>query len=221
MGNPFCYFLAGNVRPLALFPLNARYEARDVIGGNPEGQINQAIPSLGPDDVEDGSLAFLGTPDSYIEFPNDGRLDAKYSLTILVWIYPEKEGPIVNFQRDGWGANLWLAQSRKLLAHFVQRDQQQLSEPLQSNKIIPNEWNYVGATYDHTTGRAGLWVNGKFEDSKNLGKFELATNYSIRMGAREGDKRNFRGRISCLQLYNVPFTSEQIINAKDNCKAYE
>ena len=168
MGNPFCYFLAGNVRPLALFPLNARYEARDVIGGNPEGQINQAIPSLGPDDVEDGSLAFLGTPDSYIEFPNDGRLDAKYSLTILVWIYPEKEGPIVNFQRDGWGANLWLAQSRKLLAHFVQRNKQQLSEPLQSNKIIPNEWNYVGATYDHTTGRAGLWVNGKFEDSQRI-----------------------------------------------------
>lgn len=206
---------------MALFPLNARYKARDVIGGNPPGETNHVIPAVGPDDFEGGSFSFLGTPESYIEFPNDGKLDTKDSLTILAWIFPEKEGPIFNFKRDGWGANLWLAQSRKLLAHFVERGHHELSQPLQSTKVVPNRWNFVGATYDNTTGRAGLWVNGKFEDSKNLGHIELATNYTIRMGAREGDKRNFRGRISCLQVYNVPLTSEQINDAKDNCKPYE
>ena len=215
------YFPTGNVGPVALFPLNSRYEARDVIGGNPEGKANEVIAAMGPDNVEGGSLEFLGTPDSYVEFPNDGGLDTRNSLTILAWIFPEKEGPIFNFKRDGWGANLWLAQSRKLLAHFVERDEQKLSEPLQSNKIVPNDWNYVGATYDHTTGRASLWVNGKLDDSKNLGRIELATNYSIRMGAREGDRRNYQGRISCLQVYDVPLTQEQINNAKDNCKPYE
>lgn len=214
---------SANVRPVALFPLNARYEARDVIGGNPPGETNHVTPALGPDGNDGGSLSFLGTPESYIEFPNDGRLDTKDSLTILAWIFPEKEGPIFNFKRDGWGANLWLAQKRKLLAHFVERTHDKLSQPdpLQSTKVFPNRWNYVGATYDHTTGKACLWVNGKCEDSKNLGHIELATNYTIRMGAREGDKRNYRGRISCLQVYNEALTSGQINNVKDNCKPYE
>ena len=206
-----------------MFPLNARYKARDVIGGNPPGIMNLVITATGPDGHEGGALSFLGIPESYIEFPNDGKLDTKDSLTILAWIFPEKEGPIFNFKTDGWGANLWLAQSRKLFAHFVERGQHKISkvEPLQSTKVIPNQWNFVGATYDHTTGAAGLWINGKFEDSKNLGNIELATNYSIRMGARDGDKRNYQGRISCLQVYDVSLTADQINNARDNCKPYE
>lgn len=206
-----------------MFPLNARYKARDVIGGNPSGITNLVITATGPDGHEGGALSFLGIPESYIEFPNDGKLDTKDSLTILAWIFPEKEGPIFNFKTDGWGANLWLAQSRKLFAHFVERGQYKISkvEPLQSTKVIPNQWNFVGATYDHTTGAAGLWINRKFEDSKNLGHIELATNYSIRMGARDGDKRNYQGRISCLQVYDVSLTADQINNARDNCKPYE
>lgn len=206
-----------------MFPLNARYKARDVIGGNPPGITNLVITATGPDGHEGGALSFLGIPESYIEFPNDGKLDTKDSLTILAWIFPEKEGPIFNFKTDGWGANLWLAQSRKLFAHFVERGQQKISKvaPLQSTKVIPNQWNFVGATYDHTTGAAGLWINGKFEDSKNLGNIELATNYSIRMGARDGDKRNYQGRISCLQVYDVSLTADQINNARDNCEPYE
>lgn len=192
-----------------------------MIGGNPPGETNNVIPAVGPDDKEGGALSFYGTPESYIEFPNDGKLDTKDSLSILAWILPEKEGPIFNFKKDGWGVNLWLAQPKKLFAHFVNRDLHQTSEPLQSTKVVQNGWNYVGMTYDRTTGRAGLWINGKFEDTRNLGRFELATNYAIRMGAREGDKRNYQGRISCLQVYNVPLTSEQIANAKDICKPYE
>jgi len=38
---------------------------------------------------------------------------------------------------------------------------------------------------------------------------------------REGDRRNYRGRISRLQIYNVPLTLEQINNARDNCRPYE
>lgn len=217
----FLFFSSANVRPVALFPLNARYEARDVIGGNPPGETSLVIPAVGPDNKEGGSLSFLGTPDSFVQFPNNGKLDTKDSLTILAWIFPEKAGPIFNFKKDGWGANLWLAQPRKLFAHFVDRSHEKSIQPLQSTKIAPNRWNYIGATYDHTTGKAGLWINGKFVDSKNLGHIELATNYTIRMGARVGDKRNYRGRIACLQVYNIPLSSEQIDNAKEICKRYK
>lgn len=117
--------------------------------------------------------------------------------------------------------NLWLAQPRKLFAHFVDRNHKKSVQPLQSTKVAPNRWNYIGATYDHTSGNAGLWINGKFVDSKNLGKIELATNYTIRMGARVGDKRNYRGRIACLQVYNVPLSSEQIDNTKEICRQYK
>ena len=206
---------------MALFPLNERYEARDVIGGNLPGEKSFITTASGPDNEEGGSLSFLGTPDSYIEFPNNGKLDTKDSLTILAWIFPEKAGPIFNFKRDGWGANLWLAQPRKLFAHFVDRGDRKLIQPLQSTKIAPNRWNFIGATYDHTTGNAGLWINGKFEDFKKVGHIKLATNYAIRMGARVGDKRNYRGRIACLQIYNVALTSEQIDNAKNYCKRYK
>lgn len=53
-----------NIRPVALFPLNARYEARDVLGGNPPGETSLVIPAVGPDNKEGGSLSFLGTPDT-------------------------------------------------------------------------------------------------------------------------------------------------------------
>lgn len=216
----FLFSSAPDARPVALFPLNSRYIARDVIGGNPTGETSLVIPAAGPDKKQGGSLSFLGTPQSFIEFPNNGKLDIKDSLTILAWIFPEKAGPIFNFQRNGWGVNLWLAQPRKLFAHFVDRGHHKLIQPLQSTKVAPNRWNYIGATYDHKTGKAGLWINGKFEDSKNIGHIKLATNYTIRMGARVGDKRNYRGRIACLQVYNIPLTSEQIENAKENCKRY-
>ncbi|XP_022800544.1 uncharacterized protein LOC111338336 isoform X2 [Stylophora pistillata] len=211
---------SAKVRPVALFPLNERYEARDVIGGNLAGVKSYVKTAQGPYKKEGGSLSFLGTPDSFIEFPNNGKLDTKDSLSILAWIYPEKAGPIFNFRRDGWGTNLWLAQPRKLFAHFVHRGNRELIPPLQSTKVAPNRWNFIGATYDHRTGDAGLWINGKFEDFKHIGRIRLATNYPIRMGARVGDKRNYRGRIACLQIYDKSLTSKQIDNAKNSCKFY-
>ena len=214
-------FLLANVGPVALFPLNERYGATDVIGGNLAGVKSFVATAPGPEKEEDGSLLFLGTPDSFIEFPNNGKLDKKDSLTILAWILPEKAGPIFNFKRDGWGTNLWLAKPRKLFAHFVDRENKKSMQPLKSTKIAPNRWNFIGATYDQKTGNAGLWINGKFEDFKHIGRIRLATNYPIRMGARVGDKRNYRGRIACLQIYDRALTSEQISNAKNNCKRYK
>ena len=63
-------------------------------------------------------------------------------------------------------------------------------------------------------------MNRKFEDFRYIGRIRLATNYPIRMGARVGDKRNYRGRIACLQIYDRALTSKQIDDAINNCKIY-
>ena len=77
-----------------------------------------------------------------------------------------------------------------------------------------NEWNQVGATYDNTTGVAQLWHNGKMVKSRNIGQIKLATQYPIRIGARDGDERRFAGKISCLQIYNKALDEQQIGNLK-------
>ena len=214
-------YVSAHPKPVALYPLNARYQAQDVIGGNVPGKINNVIPAAGPFNHSGNSLSFLGRPDSYIEFPNNGKLDVKNSVSLLAWVFPEKAGPIFNYKTDGWGANVWMAMPRKLFARFVDREQKALLPAIKSMHIKPNKWSFVGAVYDQNSGLASLWINGKQEDKKHIGNISLATNYPVRMGARIGDKRNFRGRISCMQVYDVALNWKQINDAKMKCKSFE
>lgn len=215
------FFLSAYPKPLALYPLSAKYQAKDVIGGNTPGVVNNVVPAAGPFNQSGNSLSFLGTPDSYIEFPNNGKLDAKNSISLLAWVLPKQAGPIFNYKTDGWGVNLWMARPRKLFARFVDREQRARLPALKSTHIKPSKWNFVGAVYDQKSGMASLWINGKLEDEKDIGNISLATNYPVRMGARIGDKRNFRGRISCMQVYNEALNSRQIGVAKWKCRSFE
>ena len=73
-----------------------------------------------------------------------------------------------------------------------------------------NKWNQVGASYNRKTGVAQLWHDGKMVKSRNIGQIELFTNADIRIGARDGDKRYYKGKISCLQIYDEALREEQI-----------
>ena len=52
---------------------------------------------------------------------------------------------------------------------------------------------------------------------KRIGRIRLATNYPVRMGVRVGDGRYFRGRISCLQVYDVALNTRQIAGRAKRC----
>lgn len=52
-------------------------------------------------------------------------------------------------------------------------------------------------------------MNGKLEDVRFIGDITLDNNYSVRMGVSIGDEFNFRGRISCMQVYDVALLPEQ------------
>ena len=46
--------------------------------------------------------------------------------------------------------------------------------------------------------------------SRNIGQLELSTQYPIRVGAREGDDRHFKGKVACIQIYGKALTEQQI-----------
>ena len=166
----------------------------------------------GPDGAANGSFEFLGTSGSYIEFANSegGPLDVRYSITMLCWVYYNgQDGPLFNYRTSGsWGVHLW-AGSGQLFVRFTKRDYSLTTGLLHT--ALAGGWKFVGASYDHGTGDAKLWVNGAVVQTLNIGAgLDLATQDPIRMGVKIGDGRYFKGRIAQMQVYNDALSPEQI-----------
>ena len=197
--------------PVAFFPLNGAYGTEEI-----KGQVDRGIPSgvilaNGPNGQVDGSYQFSGAQDSYIEFSNaaGGYLDVRNSMTILCWLkFEGQNGPIFNYKVSSWGVHFW-AVSGQLHVRFNRRDNISL-DPLQHTDL-GNNWNFVGASYDQTSGEAKLWVNGLAVQTLNIGAgLELATQDNVRMGAMTADNSYLKGRIAQMQIYNEALTQEQI-----------
>ena len=54
-------------------------------------------------------IEFDGTRESYVHIPNNGLLDTKYSISIVLGIIPEiaQTGPLVTFDTNTLGLSLW------------------------------------------------------------------------------------------------------------------
>ena len=212
-----------SVLPLlvAVYPLDRINGGRDISPRKcPTGRRVGVRIAPGPDGRRDGSTQFYGNRNSYVEIPNNGKLDTVASISILTWVYHEGiKGPIVNYRPGpGWGVHLWMVGPRTLFARFVRRDGVfTKAVVVTSRKIRYRAWNYIGATYDYKTGVAKLWVNSRLLVVKSIGRFRLATNYPIRIGARRGDKRYFKGRIFCVQIYSHALNRKQIWAASKTC----
>ena len=206
-------------RAVAIFPLNGGSRGKDIsTRRNARGILSYVRPAPGPDGTRDGSYQFYGRSNSYIQFPNRGGLDTKNSITFLVWIYHQgRAGPIFNYMPNGWGVHFWMISPRTLFVRFTRRRGRRFTKAVLSRSVVPNRWQFVGATYDQRTGIAKLFVNRRFTAQKYIGKIRLATNYPVRMGARIGDGRYFRGRISCMQVYNGALSHWKIISKKRRC----
>ena len=203
---------------LAVYALDGPRRGRDISRSrNPTAKLIGVTPAPGPDGRPDGSMQFYGRSSSYVELPNTGRLDARYSITILAWVYHEgRAGPIFNYNPRGFGVHLWMVRPRELFARFVQRSGR-FTRPLRSRKVRYKAWNYVGTTYNQRTGIGTLWINSKLVARQKIGKIRLSTNFPVRLGARIGDGRYFRGRLFCIQVYSAALTGKQIDEAKKKC----
>ena len=167
----------------------------------------------GPNGEADGSFEFYGTSNSYIEIPNSagGPLDVLHSMTMLCWVYHNgQDGPLFNYKTsEYWGVHLWV-EGGKLFVRFTKRDYS-FTTALQ-HTALAGGWKFVGASYDRGTGNAKLWVNGAAVQTLNIGAgLSLATQDSIRMGAKIDDERYFRGRIAQMQVYDKALSPNQIV----------
>lgn len=201
------------VRALAIYPLTRRTRGRDVgLYGNPAGIMGYVRPSSGPDGRPDTSHQFFGRRNSYIRFPNRGQLDAKYSITLLAWVYPEGIGPIFRY-----GIDFSVCRARGLCARIFPRSSRNIRvRPLRSRRVLRyRRWQYVGVTYQQKTGDTIIYVDGRLVARKRLRTIPLRTNIPATMGA--GGGRYFRGRISCMQVYGKALSLMQILRRKSRC----
>lgn len=147
-----------------------------------------------------------------IKFPSnqvDGSLDVRYSMTILFWLYyngHERNASIVRYARNNriQGTGMFLSGPTDLQARIQTRDHVKVFTL--KAQISACRWNFVAITFNHTSGEAKLWINAVVENKtmiKNM--IELSTQHPFKIG---GNK--FKGRITQLQIYNYPLTTEKI-----------
>jgi len=208
----------GLPEPIALYPLNEQYGAKDISPqNNPAGKVRGVKYASGNYGQPAGSLYFSGSSSSYVEFPNNGGLDARNSMTFVAWIRPEKSaGPLFNYKVNDRGVYVWLESPNKLVVKF-ENLASNLPYAIESDKIRLKRWNYVAASYDNLDGTAKLWIDGRQVSRLNLGRFEIATQGDVRMGALVGDPQFYKGAIACVQIYNKSLSEQEINAVKDRC----
>ena len=206
-----------NPDPKALYPLNSWYGTQEIDNKQPQGTPVGVSLAPGPDGMDGSSYQFHGHVNSYIEFPNNGGLDLKHSITLLCWLYPENTaGPIIQYSPStNWGVHIWIITSR-LYVHYTHRDYSPTSSLTTSQTLALSQWHYVGSSYDHTTGIASIWINGERVVQQNIGSsMTLATQDNVRMGVKADDNRYLLGRITAMQVYDAALTAGQINKMSD------
>lgn len=215
-------FLLGFAQPLVMFPCNGQSWGLEFFSQLQLAIVSGVRPAPGTDGTPGGSLELFGRYDSFIEIPNfeSGFVDAGTSITILAFVYPTGGiGPIICYERCGFaGVQIWYEQNGfdvgmgTLVACFMRRD---LAVAFTVRKTILeiNEWNYIGASYDHNSGMARLWHNGNEVESLFIGaNLPLATQFPIRIGAfaNPWQETFFTGRISHVHIYSEALGVENI-----------
>ena len=203
---------------VAVYQLNSASKNRDISGYvNPPATFVGVYYARGPDNHPQGALSFRGRRNSYVLIPNNGCLDTRFSLTIIMWVYPESSGPLLHFNPKGWGVHVWIISQFRLFARFVPRSGKSVTAVYK--RIKPRQWNYIAASYDRRTGLATLWLDSLPIIQRKIGRFRLglATNYPIVIGSKPGDRRKFRGRVACVQMYNYAMSAAQIRSKKKQC----
>ena len=208
------------LNPKAFFPLNGQYETTDISHShNLQGNAFGVELATGPDGSTGGSYQFSGNLSSFINFPNNGGLDTRYSMTFLAWIYHEQaEGQI--FYYDGHpqnGVRFMLADDGRFRASLRSSTFSYL-KAISSSILEPKTWHFVGTSYNYVSGEFILWINGSI-NKKNVidSPSELATQQSVMMGAVPEQVGKYKGRISCVQLYDRVLTEHEIEDAKQSC----
>lgn len=210
--------------PVAVYPFNNETGVKDVSPHRGEGISKGTLFSQGIHGELGGSIEVQGHSDSYIELTNTGNLDTKVSITILLYVYPlGSPGPIVNYKRDGHGVQIYETSSDgngTLGARINPRDSGKYQPEVKARILRFNEWQFIGVTYNGSSGVVKLWHEGQAVASRRYDRLaDIATQFVVRIGTRQGNSGEcFSGRLACLQFYSTALTVLQIKNARIACK---
>ena len=198
-----------------MYPLNGATKGRDIsMSKSPRAKLRFIRFVRGPDGTRDGAARLYGRPGSYILFPNEGKLVAQKSMTILLWVYPEgPKGPIFMYKT---GTGIRMAGPRKISVRFRPLRRRILPRALKGY-VKPRTWQFVVASYDYDTATAKLWLNGKKVDQKKIGKFLLATDKNVKAGFISNRRGYFKGRLACIQIFSKALKRREIVNWAKRC----
>ena len=210
--------------PIAHYPLNLEFGAQEKDNKQPSGTIHGSVTlAPGPHNEPDGAYEFPGTSDSYIEFPNNGGLDTRKSITLMCWVQPGgQDGPLFNYKESGpWGVHIWI-NFRRFFNRITVYPNHAFRTAISSlEELAVGQWYHVAATYDHNNGVNSLYIDGNLNNSHNIGTgYLISTNDArVRMGVKDGDGRYFKGKITQMKVYNISLSADQIqaaMNAEGN-----
>ena len=195
--------------PVAFYPLNASYKAAEKENKQPKGILGDVAITNGPYNEPGGAYMFYGTDSSYIEFPNRGGLDTRFSITLMCWVQTGgQDGPLFSYGKDGRGVQMWISRG---ISHLVLSNLP--ASGLSSAEVLPAEvWVHVAATYNYHTGNGSLLINGHLNVLSHIRiRSAIATNTDkVRMGVRGNDNRYFKGKIAEMKVYDVALSEAQI-----------
>ena len=204
-----------------MYPFNNETLANDVSQHKAVGALVGTSFSPGINGEPGGSIECQGRADSYIELSKDaGNLDIRYSITILLYVYPMgSPGPIVNYKKDGHGVQIYET-DKVLAARVIQRNDGRTQPVKTKEKLQSDQWHFIGMTYNYSSGLVKLWQDGREVASEKIGSTPIATQFDVRIGARQiiNDDDFFRGRVACLQFYSTALTQREIEKARIACK---
>ena len=199
--------------PVAFYPLNARYKASEKENRQTNGLLEDVAITNGPYNEPGGAYMFYGTASSYIEFPNTGGLDIRFSISLMCWVEPGGQGgPLFSYVVYGGGVRMAIV-GGKLIIRIVSRDSSKIPTTFTTSEVLPvGKWVHVAASYDYSTGGTSLYINGHLRSLYNIGRgYQISTNTSkVRMGSDSGRDENFKGKIAEMKVYDVALNEAQI-----------
>lgn len=148
----------------------------------------------------------------FIQVPlNKVKHNIKEGITYLAWIKPSKTfAPIFKFS-----VYFGIDRSGRLEAVFMPLSSRgrKLVSP---RPVKMNRWLFVGVSFVRRTRVASLYINNKLVKTKRFSKpVKLASFRPGVLGVY--GRKTYRGKISCLQLYNVGLSSRQVARRRKRC----
>ena len=208
--------------PVALFSFRG---TNGTVDRSPNGAIKAVSKSIkfapGPYGSQNGSFYFSGNR-SDVKLIKSGQLDTRFSIGVFAWVLLDNSsGPIYTHELPNKDYGLSLQVSHLTLGvkvRYVDRKTHSSYLIFKKNVLQAYSWNFIGTTYNYHTGVASIFANNNTVMLNNIkAQMELATYSSVRIGAMKKPKVYFRGRISCLQVYDQALSVDQIIKLKTRC----